>query len=497
MPDQNNPANQNQDPSDLNPQGQADDKNVSSQQADVQDIQSEINQVAGSAQQTPQQPQDTPQPQPTTPKPVVEETSAPPPSPSPSGDDSLPSPPPQPPKPEEEEKPEEKETLPPPPTPGGGDDSKGDQPPPDIPPVVTSPKPKKKFGGKKVVATILGILFLIGGIGAGVILVQNQQDIRERAYDSEGAGTNACEDAGGTCVTARNCSSVGRYAVNGGAGCTNTSQVCCSKSQTTQDQDKDKEEEKDDDGGGGGTKKKTTNACEDAGGTCVTARNCSSVGRYAVNGGAGCTNTSQVCCSKSQTTPSETTHPNCNTNKSLYSPSDCSERLVKDHVIREFCNGEGNVYWCKEWQLDYGVPCWCDKPSDYPHVGKDYWLKPAPGQTKIECGSSPDPRCTESKTPAISAACLEIKAFDTEWNRLSASELSNLKAGDTVRFTVAGTATSGSIDKARFTINGVQRAETTSKRPQTNEFYDEYTIPEDTTSFTIGAQIHHSSLGWF
>ncbi len=60
--------------------------------------------------------------------------------------------------------------------------SPGKSPGMDIPPdITTSGKGGGKFGGKKVIASILGILFLVGGIGAGVILVQRQQDIREKA----------------------------------------------------------------------------------------------------------------------------------------------------------------------------------------------------------------------------------------------------------------------------------------------------------------------------
>ncbi|TEU02744.1 hypothetical protein E3I18_00430, partial [Candidatus Woesebacteria bacterium] len=58
----------------------------------------------------------------------------------------------------------------------------------DIPPVITTgEKPKGKVG-KKVIATILGILFLVGGVSAGVILVQQQQDIREKAAVINGNG---------------------------------------------------------------------------------------------------------------------------------------------------------------------------------------------------------------------------------------------------------------------------------------------------------------------
>jgi hypothetical protein len=99
----------------------------------------------------------------------------------------------------------------------------------------------------------------------------------------------------------------------------------------------------------------------------------------------------------------------------------------------------------------------------------------------------------------VSGQCLNIKAFDTSWNPLSASQLLTLKVGDAIRFTVAGQATAGTFDKARFTINGTLRPEVTQTRPGSDptEFYDEYTIPPGVTSFTITAEVHHSTLGWF
>lgn len=116
--------------------------------------------------------------------------------------------------------------------------------------------------------------------------------------------------------------------------------------------------------------------------------------------------------------------------------------------------------------------------------------------------ASPSPTSTPTPTvtptpPPIGAACLDVKAYDSQWNQLASSDLSNLKTGDLVRLTVGGTTTSGSFDKARFTVNGVTEAEVTAKRPGTDEFFDEYVIPEGTTSFNVSAQIHHSVLGWF
>ena len=53
-----------------------------------------------------------------------------------------------------------------------------------MPPTVTS-KNKKKFAGGKVIATILGLFLLIGGIGAGVLLVKQNQNINEKAWTQQ------------------------------------------------------------------------------------------------------------------------------------------------------------------------------------------------------------------------------------------------------------------------------------------------------------------------
>jgi hypothetical protein len=110
------------------------------------------------------------------------------------------------------------------------------------------------------------------------------------------------------------------------------------------------------------------------------------------------------------------------------------------------------------------------------------------------------PTATPTPRPGveISARCLNIQVFDTNWDEIT--DLSSLKAGDIIRFTVSGTTNSGNIDKARFRINSpTWRTGVVAKRPGTSEFYDGYTIPEGVTSFTINAQLHHTNtgIGWF
>lgn len=116
----------------------------------------------------------------------------------------------------------------------------------------------------------------------------------------------------------------------------------------------------------------------------------------------------------------------------------------------------------------------------------------------IDCKNEGSYQAEATATPtiSISASCNTVIAYDKDWKQLNNQQLSQLKPGDVVRFSVGGITSSGSFDKARFTINGVQRPETTKLRPNTSEFYDEYTIPSDVTSFEVKAQIHHNQLGW-
>jgi hypothetical protein len=70
----------------------------------------------------------------------------------------------------------------------------------DIPPVVVTGNEARKYsliskmGGKRVI-TILGILLLVGGVGVGVYLTKQSQDIREKA--SEGI---CSEDSVSSCI---------------------------------------------------------------------------------------------------------------------------------------------------------------------------------------------------------------------------------------------------------------------------------------------------------
>jgi len=109
------------------------------------------------------------------------------------------------------------------------------------------------------------------------------------------------------------------------------------------------------------------------------------------------------------------------------------------------------------------------------------------------------PSPSPSPTPNYVASCTNLRAYDLNWNPLTSSQLASLTPGSQVYFTVFGTTTPGTFDKARFTINGVLQPEVTTQKPGSpGEFYMIYTIPTGVTTFTVTGQIHQAQLDqWF
>ena len=289
---------------------------------------------------------------------------------------------------------------------------------PNIPPVITtSGGGRKKPVGKKMIATILGVLVLVGGVGAGVILVQNQQDIREDARE-EGGGYIAPSkpDPAPADQPPYDRPSYDQPPYDR-PSYDQPPYDRPSYDQPSYDQpsyDRPPYDRPSYDPAPAVPAPKTAptpteySTCNDIGGSCISVDNC----------------------------PHE---------------------------------------------------CWNDGTTDCSR----------PDMTCCDCESTVTTPLTAKTTlpPGVDCNCLTIKAFDAEWNVIT--NLSSLVADDVVRFTVSGKTNSGAIDKARFTINGTLKSEVTAKRPSTNEFYDEYTIPEDVSTFTINAELHHTSIGWF
>jgi hypothetical protein len=253
--------------------------------------------------------------------------------------------------------------------------------------VVAAPHAPKKYGGNKVIATIFGLLVLIGGVTAGVILVQRQHQIEERA-----ASGRECQQAA----------------------------------------------------------------------DCILLDEPGNSGEFSAPG---------------EIVKADITAKDVFT----FLPG-----LTEDGCYRVNIEGR-NITWQR-----YGSGPNCKDVSNV-----QVWFgQPAATPTQIpEITPTPPPGVTES--PKITAECGEVKAYDLNWNPLSQSELGNLDPNAKIRFAVSGTASSGSFDKARFSVNNVSLGETNLKKPGSEEFYIEYTIPANTTSFTVEAEIHHSDLGWF
>lgn len=109
------------------------------------------------------------------------------------------------------------------------------------------------------------------------------------------------------------------------------------------------------------------------------------------------------------------------------------------------------------------------------------------------CAETPSPTPV-SLPPGIVCDCVEIRVYDTQWKRIY--DFSSLEPGDQVFLSILGITARGSIDKARFTINETEIIETELKKPNTNEYYLEYTIPENIKNFHIKGEIYHTEFGW-
>jgi hypothetical protein len=106
------------------------------------------------------------------------------------------------------------------------------------------------------------------------------------------------------------------------------------------------------------------------------------------------------------------------------------------------------------------------------------------------------PQSTPTPTPEPTGACINIKAYrvdDAVWTQIT--DLGSIQPRDTVVFAVAGAASGGIIDVARFAINGSEWVETTEVNPF-GEYYYQYTVGALETNLYVRGQVHHSILGW-
>ncbi len=346
----------------------------------------------------------------------------------------------------------------------------------DEPPVVT-PSPKGNSKNKtKILAGILGIIVLTGGIIAGVILLKQNQNPQRQAA--------SCSD---WCTSPQDCANAG------GIQTTPCSFEFCDPGLVACTLDT-----------GGGETPPDSGQCSvtfpgGVTGSIVISSSCGSIpfNAYYRKADAG------------------TTDGDCvGTNENSLGVKNLGPGT---HNPRDY--GPGGCGWCVQLDSNYGGSA--QYTGDCPTPTATPTTPPAPTPTAPPV-SNPTPTPTTTPTPTftptiaptatptippgsnITAMCLDVRAYDIEWNSLTINDLSLLSPGDSVRFSVRGNSSDNGINKARFSLNGNTPIETTKIKPGTNnEYYQEFTlpdIPEDKESLTISikAELFHPILNmWF
>jgi hypothetical protein len=375
-----------------------------------------------------------------------------------------------------------------PPTNGGN----GSGAPPDIPSVV--PKAKKKFGGGKIIATILGLIVLIGGVGAGIILTQQQQLFKQKAVGACGTRNTGClyydcsqkiDCATGSIVMGF--CNTGYPPTPGGdpcgigatpPSCTAAGYACTSNGQ----------------------------CCNN---NCVNGRCASPPSTPPPSGQTSAPEDSRCAiqiANGSTTLGVGSLYPTCYVNHfwcQTSKPGGCSDQLIGNAVqsasYSKNCGTEQIDLWCPtcpnyiaSQQNKLNGQLFISKI--YPNECTTSTTPPNPTPTPT---STPivTPTPTPTETP-IAPSCIQVKAYDDSWTALTDTQLSALTPGDVVNFCVNGSAPSGTFDKAQFMINTVLKPETTTKRPGTEDFCQSYTILSTDTTVSVRSKIHHSSGVW-
>lgn len=366
---------------------------------------------------------------------------------------------------------------------------------------IISPKKSKT----KIILTTLIAFLLLGSIAGAVFLVRQNQDIRKQAADecpTVGAPVSTCETgcpAGktGTCGGHTYCVWTETGNIIGDCQCETEAQTCTISTPPP--------------GGCDGTNITCTNddtCCSKVCSFGKCAGGCSSFGEPECWTHGNCHWESGSCKDGAMPTVTGSCKIDCGADRNGVSvtaqpgsETACNGATVTATYFAKTCNSSTSCAGATTTTTG-------SLPFDTSTIGNDCGYY----QTDIVASTNKGGSCqnasagalnpcvnpTPTPTGTISCQCSLIKAYDTTWKLLTSADLTALKAGDKIRFAVSGTTTSGTIDKSRFKINNGTYVETVTKKAETQEYYYEYTVPANVTSFSVEAQVHQSILNqWF
>jgi len=371
--------------------------------------------------------------------------------------------------------------FPPPPPPAGVPEAS------DLPPIISPPA--KKFRGKKMVATILGVLLLVGSLGAGIILVKQQQDIREKA-EGITETINCITNPGdkGCCPQAeacpyqkdknllRNCHPPEGDGTPQDSLCNEAGRreqcgpgrpwFCCPKANGEWTKDMSK---------------------------CPTPTPTPTASPGPVSCNESCSATvpcsgSLICYKSGDSSTGACRNPNC------LQKTNCVCGTPSPTPTPAGCNKNCNLSINPQITCEEGLVCRSSSGATPISGAAGVCRNPdCPGRTSCIC-----PTPTPSYPPGQLGRCVGIKAYDFNWNPL-ALDTAAIKIGDKINFAVKGEEGPGKYDQARFMVNGIEKPEWLTDKPHGTEgFYITYTILKTDVgkSISVKAKIHNTVLGW-
>jgi len=371
------------------------------------------------------------------------------------------------------------------------------------PTIVATPSeapPKGKKSGKtKAILISLAAFLLLVSIPAAVFLVQQRQDIREKAaIGNDGPGgccdpsdpfnsAEGCRDweecavDNGACETGKSCRLKAGECKGGGSVCQENWECCagyCTGGTC--------------ESGGGGIPRSALQVCEAEGGSKTDL--CSADPNCGTNGG--------VCCQKGSTNYCCYGDSQDRQDGACYAGGGQSEITCGGRTMTNNTNETKTVYRF----VGSDNSCPFESPSGEKSIAPGQSLTASCEQLEVPgaCGVCDDSACappggeptpTPTPPPSYSHNCGDVQVYDTSWNPITS--LSAIQPGQTVRFTVWGETNNPSgITKGRIKVNDGAWQETLNKKPSSNEFYIEYTIPLAGGTFSVDGEVYNSELGW-